>query len=49
LLIVTYAAEVLVDNIAARMTWQWMLKNALYVCLAMSTTNILWLYAGHAR
>jgi ech hydrogenase subunit B len=46
LLIVTYAAEVLIDNISARMTWQWMLKNALYVCLAMCRVNILWLYVA---
>ena len=48
LLIVTYAAEVLIDNISARMTWQWMLKNALYVCLTMCMVNILWLYARNA-
>ncbi len=44
LLIVTYIVEVLVDNISARMTWQWMLKNALGFGLTLSLANILWLY-----
>lgn len=46
LLGVTYFAEVLIDNITARMTWQWMLKNALGVGLVLSMFNILWLYVS---
>lgn len=42
----TYFAEVLVDNVCARMTWKWMLKDALYIGLALCIANILWLYAG---
>ncbi len=45
LLIVTYLAEIVVDNCTSRMTWPWMLKNALGPALALATLNILWLYA----
>ena len=44
LLIVTYLAEILVDNITARMTWQWMLKNAFGPTLVLAVFNILWFY-----
>lgn len=44
LLIVTYAVEILIDNVTARMTWDWMLKNAFGLTLAMSVFNIFWLY-----
>ncbi len=46
LLAVTYFAELLVDNICARLTWRWMLKNALGLGLILSLANLLWLYAG---
>ncbi|MEG6504729.1 respiratory chain complex I subunit 1 family protein [Nitratidesulfovibrio sp. 1201_IL3209] len=46
LLVVTYAAEILIDNICARMTWPWMLKNALGVGLVLSVFNLLWLYVS---
>jgi ech hydrogenase subunit B len=46
LLAVTYFIEVLIDNITARMTWQWMLKGALGVGLVLSMFNILWLYVS---
>lgn len=44
LLIVTYVAEILVDNVCARLTWQWMLKNAFGITLGLAVFNILWLY-----
>lgn len=44
LLVLTYAAEILVDNVCARLTWQWMLKNAFGVVLGLAVFNILWLY-----
>ena len=44
----TYAVEVLIDNVCARMTWQWMLRNALHACLALCMLNMLWLYAEKA-
>jgi len=46
LLVVTYAAEILIDNICARMTWPWMLKNVLGVGLVLSVFNLLWLYVS---
>ncbi len=45
LVALTYFAEILVDNISARMTWKWMLKDAFYFSLALCIVNILWLYA----
>ena len=45
LLVVTYAAEVFIDNISARMTWQWMLKKAFYFTFALCLINIILLYA----
>lgn len=44
LLVLTYAVEILVDNVTARMTWDWMLKNAFGLTLALSVFNIFWLY-----
>ncbi|MEG2140164.1 MAG: complex I subunit 1 family protein [Bilophila sp.] len=44
LLVVTYGLEILVDNISARMTWQWMLKNAFGLALGLAIFNIVWLY-----
>lgn len=46
LLVITYAAEILIDNICARMTWPWMLKNVLGVGLVLSVFNLLWLYVS---
>ena len=45
LLAVTYFAELLVDNITARLTWRWMLSMSLLPCLALGLVNLLWLYA----
>ena len=45
LLVITYLLELLVDNISARLTWQWMLKRGLLPGLALSLVNLLWLYA----
>ncbi len=44
LLVLTYLAEILVDNVCARMTWQWMLRQAFGLILVLSVANILWLY-----
>ncbi len=46
LLLVTYFAEVIIDNVTARMTWKWMLKSVWCWGLALSVLNLLWLYAG---
>ncbi|MDR0339770.1 MAG: NADH-quinone oxidoreductase subunit H [Desulfovibrio sp.] len=45
LLLVTYFLEILVDNISARLTWQWMLERALASGIILSVVNLLWLYA----
>jgi ech hydrogenase subunit B len=45
LLVITYFAEMLVDNVTARLTWQWMLKNALIPGIVLAMVNLLWLYA----
>jgi ech hydrogenase subunit B len=45
LLAVTYFAELLVDNISSRMTWQWMLTRVLAPTMLLCIVNILWLYA----
>ncbi len=45
LLVLTYLAEILIDNISARLTWQWMLKKALVPGLVLAMVNLLWLYA----
>jgi len=44
LLGITYAFEILLDNVSARLTWQWMLKNAYGTTLIFAIGNILWLY-----
>ena len=45
LLLLTYVAEILLDNITARLTWRWMLVYALGGGIALSLANLLWLYA----
>ena len=46
LLLVVYAAEILVDNATSRMTWRWMLGRVWAAGLALSCLNLIWLYAG---
>lgn len=46
LLIVTYALEIIVDNITARMTWRWMLGKIWITGLVLSVINLAWLYFG---
>ncbi len=45
LLLVTYLAEILLDNITARLTWRWMLVYALGGGIVLCLANMLWLYA----
>jgi len=45
LLVVTYMAEIIIDNTMARMTWRWMLKYVWSVGLVLSVVNLIWLYA----
>jgi ech hydrogenase subunit B len=46
LLAATYFAELILDNVTARMTYKWMLKSVWCWGLALSVLNLLWLYAG---
>lgn len=46
LLALTYFAELLIDNVTARMNYKWMLKTVWGWGLALSVLNLLWLYAG---
>ena len=46
LLIVTYAAEVVVDNLVTRATWRWMLTYVWGVGISLSFFNIAFLYAN---
>ena len=43
LLAVTYFAEVLLDNVTARLTWRWMLGYVWGIGLAMSAVNLVWI------
>jgi len=44
LLLVTYALEIIIDNISARLTWRWMLGSVWIAGLCLSTVNLAWLY-----
>jgi len=46
LLILTYLAEIIIDNISARMSFRWMLKSVWTSGLILSGINLLWLYTG---
>ena len=45
IIIMTYLLEVLIDNVSARMNWRWMLGYVWAMGLALSTVNLVWLYA----
>ena len=42
--LVTYFVEIVIDNICARTTWQWMLRVTFVVGFGLALTNIIWLY-----
>ncbi len=44
LLVFTYIAEILIDNMSARLSWQWMIKKAYGASLLLAVGNILYLY-----
>lgn len=48
LALASYFLEIVLDNISARTTWQFMLKIAWIAGLGMAITNIVWLYLGKA-
>ncbi len=45
LLVLTYMAEIIVDNVTARLTWRVMLKSAVGMGVILTVVNMLWLYA----
>lgn len=45
LVVLTYLAEIIVDNVTARLTWRWMLRSAVGVGVVLTIVNMLWLYA----
>lgn len=44
LALAAYFLEIVVDNISARTTWNWMLKFVAVFGLGLSVVNIIWLY-----
>jgi ech hydrogenase subunit B len=46
LVVATYFVEVLVDNVAARMNWRWMLGYVWAMGLGLSVVNLIWLSRG---
>ncbi len=43
LLVLTYAAEILIDNVSARMNWRWMLGYVWSMGFTLSLVNLVWL------
>ncbi len=44
IVVVTYALEVVTDNVTARMNWRWMLGYAWAMGLTLSVVNLIWLH-----
>jgi ech hydrogenase subunit B len=40
----TYAIEIVIDNVAARMSWRWMLGYVWAMGLTLSVVNLIWLH-----
>ena len=40
----TYAAEIIIDNVAARMSWRWMLGYVWAMGLTLSIVNLIWIH-----
>jgi ech hydrogenase subunit B len=45
LVALTYAVQIVIDNVTARVTWRWMFRYAFTAGLVMTVANIAWLYA----
>ena len=39
-----YFCEIVLDNVCARTTWQWMLRFSVVLGFCLAMTNIIWLY-----
>lgn len=44
LVVLTYLAEIIVDNTSARMSFRWMLKSAWTTGIVLGAVNLIWLY-----
>ena len=42
--LVAYFFEIVIDNISARVTWQWMVKVTWVVGIGAALVNIIWMY-----
>jgi ech hydrogenase subunit B len=42
----TYAVEIIIDNVAARLSWRWMLGYVWAMGLTLSLVNLIWLHVG---
>ncbi|MFZ2959828.1 MAG: complex I subunit 1 family protein [Candidatus Ozemobacteraceae bacterium] len=42
--VVSFFGEILLDNLVARLTWDWMLRKMWTVGLGLAVTNLVWLY-----
>ena len=42
----SFFTEIVIDNITARLTWQWMLTKSLLIGMGMALVNLLWLYVA---
>ncbi|MHB8063196.1 MAG: respiratory chain complex I subunit 1 family protein [Ruminiclostridium sp.] len=42
--LVSFFAEIVIDNISARVTWQWMVKVTWVVGIGAALVNIVWMY-----
>jgi ech hydrogenase subunit B len=40
----TYAAEIVIDNVAARLSWRWMLGYVWAMGLTLSIVNLIWIH-----
>ncbi len=40
----SYFCEIVIDNISARMTWQWMVKATWVIGIGAALVNIVWMY-----
>lgn len=44
IVVLTYFAEILIDNVSARMSWRWMLGYVWAMGLTLSVVNLIWLH-----
>ena len=46
LVVASLFTEIVIDNITARLTWQWMLRKSLLIGMGLALVNLLWLYVA---